>query len=271
MMTIPSRLISAGTLMAWGSVLCYIYFSGRVASYLHPTFQPFTAAAGVVLVLMAAGLLVFSGSEEPRVVASDGPCGKPRGVAWDILSAVVLVVPLLTALRMSPGEFGAAAVLNRGFIENVADLPAMVARIPEPPLPGEEGLEEPAASYLVRNEEGRIMAEAIDLLYAAEEPTMRSDFENQEVEVIGQYMPARVNNPAGDRFNLVRMYVLCCAADARPMAVPVQGKIPETLPEMGWVKVKGKATFPVEGGRRAAVIVADQVEETEPPEETFIY
>ena len=84
------------------------------------------------------------------------------------------------------------------------------------------GAEGAGDGYLPRNEAGQIKAQTVDLLYAAEEPTMRADFENKDVEVIGQFMPARANNPEGDRFNLVRMFVICCAADARPVAISVQ-------------------------------------------------
>ena len=70
------------------------------------------------------------------------------------------------------------------------------------------------------NEAGQIKAQTVDLIYAAEEPSMRADFEGKEVEVIGQFMPARENNaPKADRFNLVRMFIICCAADARPVAI----------------------------------------------------
>jgi hypothetical protein len=40
---------------------------------------------------------------------------------------------------------------------------------------------------------------------------------------------------------------------------------------MTWVKVRGKATFPLEGGRQNALIIADSITETEPPRESFVY
>jgi hypothetical protein len=40
---------------------------------------------------------------------------------------------------------------------------------------------------------------------------------------------------------------------------------------MTWVKVRGKATFPVEGGRRTPLVIAESVTETEPPRESFVY
>jgi uncharacterized membrane protein YcgQ (UPF0703/DUF1980 family) len=125
--------------------------------------------------------------------------------------------------------------------------------------------------YLKKNADGYIVAEAVDLLYAAGEPTMREDFENKQVEVTGQFLPALTGNPNGDRFNLTRLFVMCCAADARPVAISVQTNPAIDLPKMTWVKVRGKATFPVEGGRHMPVIVAESTTETDAPEESFLY
>jgi uncharacterized membrane protein YcgQ (UPF0703/DUF1980 family) len=125
--------------------------------------------------------------------------------------------------------------------------------------------------YLKRNAAGYIAAETVDLLYAAGEPVMREDFENKQVEVTGQFLPALTGNPNGDRFNLTRLFVMCCAADARPVAISVQSQPATDLPKMTWVKVRGKATFPVEGGKHMPVIVAESVTETDAPEESFLY
>jgi uncharacterized membrane protein YcgQ (UPF0703/DUF1980 family) len=84
-------------------------------------------------------------------------------------------------------------------------------------------------------------------------------------------MPAKGNNAGGNRFSLVSMFVMCCAADARPVAVNIQTKSPASMPEMSWVKITGKATFPIEGGRPIPVVIADSVQPTDPPDESFIY
>ena len=89
--------------------------------------------------------------------------------------------------------------------------------------------------------------------------------------MIGQYMPAKANNARGNRFDLVRLFVNCCASDAQPVAVSVESNDPTKPAEMSWVKVVGRATFPLEGGRRVPVVVADTVTPCEPPPESFIY
>ena len=250
------------------------YFSGRVASYLHPTFHFLTAMSGIVLLLLAVGLLVLAGEDVCCEAGSSTSPGQQKPVR-SVLSTFILVVPLLIAATVSPDQFGEAIVKNRGYIEEINDLPGYKPSI-EPPLPtadpqGDAGDDAASQEYLPRNEAGQIKAQTVDLIYAAEEPTMRADFEGKAVELIGQFMPERADNAKGDRFNLVRMFVMCCAADARPVAITVQTSNAQSVAEMSWIKVVGKAAFPVESGRRVPIVLAESVTPCDPPEETFIY
>jgi uncharacterized repeat protein (TIGR03943 family) len=265
MTAILSRFAASGILMVWGIVLTYFYLSGRIASYLHPAFHIYTVVSGgVLLALSLALLLTMNGESSEHGLSRVG-----------IFPLLLLTVPLLAATKISPSNFGATAVLNRGMVHNIADLPGfsppMDAGLPNADGSVAEGTMMDPSLYLKKNADGYIMAEAVDLLYAAGEPTMREDFENKEVEVNGQFLPALTGNPNGDRFNLTRLFVMCCAADARPVAISVQSTPATDLPKMTWVKVRGKATFPVEGGRHMPVVVADSVTETDAPEESFLY
>ena len=270
------RYLSAGVITIWGVMLAYFYLSGRVASYLHPSFHVLTGISGIILLLLAVGLLFLPGVHEPCCEPNCDHVHGPQRPLRSILAGFVLLVPLLVAATVSPDQFGAAIVANRGFIEKINDLPGYKPYF-EPPLPATDDSQEAAGtagaeeSYLPKNEAGQIKAQTVDLVFAAEEPTMRADFENKEVELVGQFMPARGNNAQGDRFNLVRMFVICCAADARPVAITVQMDKVQPAPEMSWVKVIGKAAFPVESGRRAPLVLAESVTPCDPPEETFIY
>jgi uncharacterized repeat protein (TIGR03943 family) len=262
------RFSRAGILMLWGTVLSYFVFSGRVVSYLHPAFHWMTISAGVVLVVMALLVLLLPVESDPAGCAPT----IQTPILLRVIGGALLVVPLIVTVASSPSQFGATAVLNRGIISSASQLPYIV-NIPDDPLPGQAfGADGGSVmDYLTRNAEGQIVTEAIDLLYAAEEPSMRQDFEGQEVEMIGQFMPANANNPNGNRFNLVRMFMLCCAADAQPLAVLVQPQDFQPFPNMTWVKVSGKATFPLEGGNRIAIVENAHVEETATPAEVFVY
>lgn len=273
------RFATSGILIIWGIVLTYFYFSDRVSAYLHPNFHIPVLICGFALIFMAVAMML---------VSTDAECGDPQccgaitasPIRWsNALAWILLVIPLLVAVKYSPSEFGASTVLNRGLIVDASSLPAAAASIGpiEPPLPGEEATA-PAtnsildsSTYLVKNAQGQIKVESIDLLFAAQEESLRVDFEDKEIEIIGQYLPAKTNNPKGDRFNLIRVYITCCAADGRPISVNVQTNKPPKFKDMTWLRVTGKATFPVEGGNRLPLIIADSVEVCDAPSEAATY
>ena len=113
--------------------------------------------------------------------------------------------------------------------------------------------------------------QVIDMLYALQMPSYREEFEGKEVEMIAQYVPMTTGNAKGDRFQAVRMFITCCAADAKPVGVSVKSSAIPKVPEMGWIKVTGKPTFPMEGGKRTAILEASKVEPCDAPSEPFVY
>ena len=280
-----SRWLPCATLAAWSSVLLYIYFSGRIQAFLHPTFRPYVLIAGLVMAAMAVVFLLFPADAD---CCSSAECGHglSRLTIGKILTFLILLLPVTAAAIFSPDGFGKEAMLNRGIIDDASGLRPSGAKntpltAPELPLPVNENFptapapaanEPPAApDYLTRTPDGRIVAEVLDLLYAAQDNALRKDFENKAVVLVAQLMPDTANNASGKRFKAVRMFMTCCAADARPVATLVESDTPPGLPEMTWVKVTGTATFPIENGRRIAVLKAERVEKSAPPEESMLY
>lgn len=273
------RCLQASALLVWGTVLLYFSSSGRVASYLHPSFHGPLLVAGCVMGILA---LVVLFNRDALWCCGDPSCPeRPPGLGRSLGAWFVLVVPILVAAVVSPSHFGAATVWNRGIVSSIDELPMLGTQSPfhEPALPGRGGEGVPwandpsmdSASYLARTPEGRIRAETIDLMFAAQEPPLQKDFDGKEVEILGQYLPSRTHNARGDRFHLIRIFIMCCAADGRPLGITVQApKLPD-LPEMSWVRVRGVASFPVEGGKQIPLVKADSIEEVDPPAETFLY
>ncbi len=113
------RFLSAGVLMVWGVVLCFLYFSGRITAYLHPHFHVFAVTGGIVLVLLAMLVLVA-----PNDAALAG-CATPKsGALWkSLLAALMLVVPLLVALSASQDAYSSTTVLNRNYVQDISQLP----------------------------------------------------------------------------------------------------------------------------------------------------
>jgi uncharacterized membrane protein YcgQ (UPF0703/DUF1980 family) len=157
--------------------------------------------------------------------------------------------------------------------------------IPPPPSasPPNEFVNEP----LKPNKSGCIKAEIIDLLSAAQEPFTRKDFEGKEVELIGQLAPNKALGksksalPAGS-IKLLRLVMVCCAADAMPVAVKIETKLPlAEIREMQWLKVTGKVRYRPRskadsdgvdyGDQPEPVIVADSIRKISAPREKYLY
>ncbi len=291
MNTVFSRWLPCVTLATWSAILLAMFFSGRVKDLLAPEFRPGVVIAGVVMGLMA---LVFLLAPVDAGCCSSVECSHSvsRRATGKLMTFLMLLLPISAAAVFSPEGFSANLVKNRGTITDISQLGAVprVSTAPvEPPLPTNDPNATPAPAvaattpgqpaemapgdYLQRTADGTIIAEVLDLLYAAQDTTLRKDFENKRIELVGQLMPdsAKEGEAASKRFKAVRMFMTCCAADARPIAALVEAETIPDLAEMTWIKVTGTSTFPIENGRRISVLKAEKVEKTTPPEESMLY
>jgi hypothetical protein len=144
--------------------------------------------------------------------------------------------------------------------------PKDLAKANDPAQPGgnpDEGSEQ----YLPRAGDGNVMLEVTDLLYGETEESLRKEFTGKTIEVVGQYLPGSKSN----EFKIVRMLIVCCAADARPIAVSVRSENPVSVADMSWVKVIGTAEFQENGAKAKVTFKADKVEPTDPPQDAMLY
>lgn len=280
-------------------------FSGRVETFLATPFRPPMLIAGIVLLILAIIFILFP-ADNACCQASE--CGHPlsRFSAGKWLTFLVLVLPVSVSARYSPGGFSRTTMENRGIATDISGVGALANKAREKsdaitkqaaqagptaadplalPLPQSDpnspapapapattpGAEPSLDSYVQRTPEGYLEAEVLDLLYAAQDNTLRKVFEGKTVQLVGQLMPDPADGEKAHRFKAVRMFMTCCAADARPVATSVEAAQLPKVPEMTWIKITGKATFPIENGRRAALLQADKVEKTEPPPESMLY
>jgi len=281
------RFLTLLTLLLWGLLLTKFWAGGRIESYLHPQFHPLVALSGFLLLGLAFAWWWATG----RPVAAQHDCGchhdhetEERSAlsAGAVMAFVLLLVPVSAATIVSPGQFGEAAVMNRGIVTDISQLPSFAppasALEDAPPLADGEEIpdvadwpaeQEEGVEYFTRTADGAIQVETIDLLFAAAEPSLREEFDNQRVSVVGQYVPPRKDTSSG--FELVRMIMVCCAADARPLGLRVESPAMQGVPAMDWVRVTGTAKFTEKGGYFEPRIEDATVEKTEPPREKILY
>lgn len=273
-----SSFRDAFLLMLWGIFLLWLSWKGQLSIYLHPSLQPYTTASGVLLLVLAFFVFrdAFLRSGEHHVCCHDHSHehghdphpdheehhhdGENPSAALLLFKTILLLLPLGMIVTGQGTAFTMTTVLNRGVVDDLRKLPS--ANVSEAPSPADRA---PSSSS------GPMPVQIIDMLYAIQMPSYREEFEGKEVELTGQVVPMTTGNPKGDRFQVVRMFITCCAADAKPVGVIVQYPKPLKVPEMGWVKIIGKPTFPMEGGRHTAVLEASVVEPCEAPSEPFVY
>ena len=294
-----SRNLSVAALFAWGSLMIYFYLSGRLSNYVAPFLKPLVVLSGVFL--LAIGLCILFGGKQMTGGLSTEDTGRElyapgrvRLTKW--VAFALLVLPVWVAAGVSKDRYGESAILNKGISNTLSPgyagksnlVPAPLAPAPsnqpsaavEPPLPGATPLPPDAnsaldaAQYLKTTADGHVIAEVTDLLFAAEDDTMRPLFEKRTVEMIGQFLP--VKNASDNRFQIVRMFMVCCAADARPIAVsvlpPAKADSKAKSPvEMAWTRVVGTVEFPLENGRRIPIVHAQTATPCDPPAEAMLY
>ncbi len=322
-----SRYLAPFTLAEWGAIMIYFYLSGRITSFLHPSFRALLFVTGILLVLTAAVLVIWGNEascahehdhEGDSHCGSDhdhGSCGHdhhghdhaPSESPHDhdhnhgqltfggAMAFLVLLLPVALAVKISPDSYGENLLRNRGTIENVAALPGVAKRmqkravttydVPIQPQSAQPQLFDPVTPkqagtvrgayqnpVLEPNADGNIKVEVIDLRYAAMDSTTRPDFEGKRVELIGQMVPLPDKSAKAGSFKLMRMFMVCCAADVQPVTVMVRRK--ESLPNftpMAWLKVVGRVSFPTFGERPLPVVTADEVSVIKAPDEPYIY
>jgi uncharacterized repeat protein (TIGR03943 family) len=356
-MRILGRILAPLTLLEWGGILTYFYFSGRITAFLHPMFRPLVLVTGILLLITAACVAIFREEEsvhEHEVEDSEDP--DQHGHSHDrlsfggLLAFLILLLPLALAAKISPDSYGANLIKNRGLVEDIRSVPGAASSLAhraksvestdapttsqqersltvtaeaspsspkkyigvpqQTPIPGQNTDSEsalpsndyeqpippsPSASppnefvneSLKPDKSGRIRTEIIDLLYAAQEAFTRKDFEAKDVELIGQVAPNKLKagaksiSPTGS-FKLLRLVMVCCAADAMPVAVKIETKLPVVeAREMLWLRVTGRVHYRPRskadsdgidyGDQPEPVIVADSIKKISAPREKYLY
>ncbi len=269
-------------LAIWGVLQVSFYAGGVMANFLHPFFRDLCLASGIAMLLLALAWTLLPSDAGDCSHGHPGghdhdhehgggsahghgePCGhghdhSPRFDLPTAARAVILLLPVALALAVRPEAYSLAAIQNRGILTTAP--PA------KRPITGEEIFAnvEPAVPLTAS---GALEVNILDLLYLADDPETRRAYQGRKVKVTGQVAPAP-DDPGA--FKLVRMVMICCAADARPAGVKVATPNAPSLKSMDWVDVEGALEFVEEMGIARPEIHNATATKTDPPREQFLF
>jgi uncharacterized repeat protein (TIGR03943 family) len=208
-----NKQAQAVILLLVGGAVLRASLSGQYLNYVKPGLQPYLVVAGVILVLAGAFTLWYelrgskNGEEHPEHEEHDDGHGHAHGgpkVAW------LLLAPVLGLLLFAPPALGSYAAGRSGS--------AVTARSEYAPLPAGDPLTLTMLDYASR----AVFDKGVSL-------------GERRLQLTGFAMRGPQN-----QWLLARMMVSCCAADARPVKVALDGELPDGLADQQWVRVTGK-------------------------------
>ncbi len=358
------EFLSIVALLVWGGVFVWFYTSGRIGSYLDPSFRIFALLAGIGLIVLALFNLMTQNraagtcnhehahgdvcNHDHHLDHSHGDTcdhdhhdhnhdceddqghehhheGTPTSIAFALL---VLLVPLLMAARFSQDKFSPGYLIKWAKIESqmqqmklardrakkpasltdpvVTEEPSTstVGKVDTPPLseeavakadtpPETASKTEPADESAVKDEQntgwdeftledlkkmvpqnskGDFLLDVPQIFYTAGDDELMKVMEGIPVETTAQVMAETTNNPNKTRLRAFRLFIECCAADARPLSIPIEfGKALPKYKEMGWYKISGKLHFSRENDEIVPVLKIDKIVETIEPVDGMMY
>jgi uncharacterized repeat protein (TIGR03943 family) len=304
-----SRLVPSFLLLLWGGVMIYYFASGRVVHYLtgFGGFRVQALICGLLLCVMAVFELLV---REPRSHDHDhdheGGCAgcesddpghdhghahaAPGGWLSKAMTFLILAVPLSAAALWSPDRYSDQFFINKANAVTTAGATALsgggvdLAKRAEKsrPLPGTAGTSATSSNpnaFTVeelerlsggRTPEGNIPLQLVELFYMpAQTRDVQEVVATQTVETTGQAIKDK-QDPT--KMRLFRLMMTCCAADARPISIPVEfTNAPPEWREMGWYKVTGTVEYREINGAQTTVFKADSLTPSKPPRQQMMY
>jgi uncharacterized repeat protein (TIGR03943 family) len=218
------------TILLVGGFLGFSYLSGRVRLFVVPAYAWFSMAGALLLAAMGVA----------RVLAG------PRGCGWCELHehtpwrlptsacAVLLVVPIVLVVAVNPRRYSPEGLRKRRIAAPPRD--ARFERAVDWVL-GLDAAGKDAAAGPTALPKSPTVA---DVLAAAQEGR-RAVLEGKFVTVLGQCdLPG---GPRSKRFDLYRLVVTCCIADATAISIEVARRPSVDLEPGEWVRVEGIIRF----------------------------
>lgn len=251
-------LSEVAALVVLATFLVATAWTGRVRLFVAASYVWLPPAAGVLLLAMAVARLV-----RLRPGCAGDACAdahKPPTSARRVLYALVLLLPVGLALAINPQQFSADGVRKRRAPSAARDVAleqavAWILGRPQAPPAGTAPVLLPAEPT-VR-----------DLLALAEQG-QQPDLAGRFVTLVGQCSPR--DSGAGRRFDLYRLLVTCCIADAQALSIEVVSPAGTLLEDGQWIRVGGVVRFDSPSGPALPVLHAAKIEKIPLPPRPYL-
>lgn len=247
-------LAPAAALAAWGTVMLHTVATGRIHYLLSPLFRNYVVAAGIALLILSVLYLLFYQPGPGTTQAASMP-------AWPRLRATVrwffLIMPPLAACAFSPDALSSTTLANR------AGSTSMMGAAPMPTwsTAGNDNLQ----AALSADPNQPIPMEITDLVTVGRTPAQIKSFSDRAVRVVGL-----IGKNGNGSTKLVRWMMWCCAADAQPISVNLNGNTAGTWKDGDWVEIVGAARFPSTLGNVTPQIDVTNIQATKEPDEPYL-
>jgi uncharacterized repeat protein (TIGR03943 family) len=228
-------------LLLVGVSTAIITVGGAYTRYVKPSLQPWLLASAVLLIALALVSIVRDVRRGGGSGVHDSHGHRP-GIVWLLLAPIALL-----AFVVPP------AIGPQTARPSVADISTEVLRRPFPPLPAEHAPELSLPDLLIRNAQDSA-----------------GTLDDRLVSITGFTIKD------GDRTDVGRVVILCCAADAQLARINLTGPAADTasrLPDGTWVRIEGKVPAGQSDSSRNSIPRMDvlAVQQVEAPANTYSY
>ena len=236
------------TLIAWVCNLASMCWSERYKAFLAPAFLPWLMVGTVILALFIYALL------------SRSDAAKSADPYRDLGHAAIILLPLAFCQSYQEGGLSSYDV-DKQFSTAMAGTAGgqPIAKASPNPEAGKGAAEvQPAAPAKSSTE-----VTLAQIVFSA------NTLNGQKVVTEGAVY--RGSRMLPGYFILYRFWVMCCAADARPLGIFIPDKQATTLPNDCWVKVEGIVRLKDFNGRTGMCIEPEKIERRPPPKDRYLY